>query len=115
MNVGSLKKMADRLIKDNGNTGVLISYTKGAYNPDTGDYELIPTEYPEKISIQALKSNEIIEGVTTFEDIKGLISGSIPVDKTWNVDYGGHIWRIIHIEKITAKDINALTTIFLRR
>ena len=115
MDILALRGIADRLIMENGNEVTLIRYVNsGDYDENLGDYPKVPEEFHTKMSIQNFDSSELVENVTNMTDLKGYIRGEIPVDKTWSVVYSGAVWKIVHIVKTTAKDITALTELWIR-
>ena len=60
LDVAGLKLVAERLISENGNSAVLThNQSSGSYDPQTGTYTVIPTNYNYKAYISNPSTREL--------------------------------------------------------
>ena len=106
-----MAKVAKKLIDKFGDDGALVNYSRGAYNPDTGEYDKVRTEYDTKIHISQFDNSLIVAGVVNMDDMRILCYnfGNVLPDKDWKVLVQGVEINIIAVQNIITAQNKLIT------
>jgi len=108
-----MQKVSKKLIDKFGDDVTLIEYVRGAYNPDTGEYDTIHTDYPTKAHISQFDASLVVAGVVNMEDMRLLcynFADVIPT-KDWKESLQGKMLTIISVMNVETMQNTFLTYI----
>jgi len=107
----NMAKVAKKLIDKFGDDASLVNYSRGAYNPDTGESDKIRTEHPTKIHISQFDNSLVVAGVVNMDDMKILCYNfdNVLPDKDWKVLMQGVEINIIAVQNIITAQNKLIT------
>ena len=106
-----MQKVSKKLIDKFGDDVTLIEYVRGAYNPDTGEYDTIHTDYPTKAHISQFDASLVVAGVVNMEDMKLLcynFADVIPT-KDWKVSLQGKLLTVVSVNNVVTAQNGFIT------
>ena len=107
MFANKMQKVAKGLIDKYGSMIDLVEEVRGAYNVDTGEYDVMKTTHKTKGHIQSFDDSLILSGVVNMDDLLIVcynFNGQLP-NKDWKVIAQGRELTIMGIHNVvTAQD-----------